>query len=173
MAKRNSTTHIVVHCSASKPSQDWGLYEIDRMHRARGFLKVGYHYIIRRDGTIELGRPVDDVGAHAKTGGYNNWSVGICLVGGVSETPQKHVPGNPWNGSDAEDNFTAEQRTALFGLIKDLWLKYGTIPVIGHRDIPKETKACPSFSIEAFMKVAFKDEFDKVYPQGFPSRWKP
>src|SRR5690625_2478479 len=121
MAERQQTTHIVAHCSASPPSQDIGVKEIDRWHRARGFFEVGYHAVIRRDGTLELGRDWDDIGAHAREGGFNRTSIGVCLVGGVSEKPQAHVPGNPWNGSNAEDNFTKEQRLTLANTVKQIW----------------------------------------------------
>lgn len=173
MAKRQLTTHFVVHCSATPPSMDIGAYEIDRMHRARGFFRIGYAWVIKRDGTIEIGRGWDAIGSHAKEGGFNKKSPGICLIGGVSENPQKHIPGNPWNGSDAQDNFTHDQFVSLFGLTKSGWEHYNRkVPVIGHRDIPGVTKACPSFSVKQKMLAMFPDEFDTVYPNGFPSRWE-
>lgn len=59
-------THVVVHYSATYP--DWNLTaaDIDRMHRARTppFARIGYHYFIRRDGTVETGRSEDELGAH-------------------------------------------------------------------------------------------------------------
>ena len=53
---RKETKYIIVHCSATRPSQDFGVREIRQMHRERGFLDVGYHYIIKRNGDIENGR---------------------------------------------------------------------------------------------------------------------
>lgn len=173
MANRANTSHIVIHCSATPPNQDIGVYEIDRTHRARGFFKVGYSHVIRRNGVIELGRGWDAVGAHAKDGGFNRKAPGICLVGGLAPKPLKHIPGNPWNGADAQDNFTDEQWLSLFGLIKEGWNHFGSkLPVIGHRDIPGVTKACPSFSVKEKMLEMFPQEFDVVYPNGFPSRWE-
>jgi N-acetyl-anhydromuramyl-L-alanine amidase AmpD len=58
---------------------DIGREEIEAWHLERGFDAVGYHFIIRRDGTIEEGRPLDVMGAHAK--GFNAESLGVCLVG--------------------------------------------------------------------------------------------
>ena len=170
MAKRQQTTHLVTHCSATPPSMDIGAYEIDRMHRARGFFKIGYYGVIRRDGTLEPGRDWDAIGAHAKEGGFNRKSLSVCLVGGVSENPKKHVPGNPWNGSDGENNFTPEQWVTYRAFIAEVWDKYGLIPNIGHRDIPNVTKVCPSFSVREFMWQWFPNEFHKVYPNGFPFR---
>ena len=59
-------TLIVIHCSAVRPDQTSSAAQIDTWHRQRGFkLGIGYHYVIRRDGTIEPGRPEWMIGAHA------------------------------------------------------------------------------------------------------------
>ena len=50
-------TLIVIHCSAVRPNQTSSAKQIDEWHKERGFNGIGYHYVIRRDGTIELGRP--------------------------------------------------------------------------------------------------------------------
>ena len=56
---------IILHCSATYPSMDVGVSEIDFWHRQRGFDGIGYHYVVRLDGTIEEGRPYHLDGAHA------------------------------------------------------------------------------------------------------------
>ena len=99
MNNRKKTNYIVVHCSATKPTMNIGAYEIDRWHRERGWLEIGYHFVIKRDGHIELGRPMEAIGAHAK--GYNNESVSICLIGGVDD---KNKP---------QENYTREQFDCL------------------------------------------------------------
>ena len=72
---RSIRKHII-HCSDS----DYGDVDIIRAwHLARGFRDVGYHFIIRRDGEIELGRPMNEIGAHCA--GYNKESIGTCLIG--------------------------------------------------------------------------------------------
>lgn len=134
MKKRKSTDFIVIHCSATSPSMDIGKQEIERWHRSRGWLTIGYHYVIRRDGTIETGRPGDVIGAHVS--GHNSNSIGICIVGGVSEK-DKRTP---------ENNFTQEQFNSLIKLVKKLKVKYDVAKVCGHRDFNKN-KACPCFEV--------------------------
>ena len=56
---RQETKYIVIHCSQTRPSQKWGAKEIDRIHREKGWLKIGYHTVIKRDGIIEQGREDD------------------------------------------------------------------------------------------------------------------
>jgi len=132
--------YIVIHCAATKPSQDVGVEEIRLWHLRRGWFDVGYHWIIRRDGTIEDGRPHDRPGAHAR--GVNHISLGICLVGGVAE-----------NG-EPENNFTDDQWDALAGLVKGLKVGNPDAEVLGHRDLPNVNKACPSFDVrEWYAKI--------------------
>ena len=72
---------IVVHCSATRAGQDFTATDIDRWHRQRGFRSIGYHFVIRLDGTIEPGRDVALDGAHCT--GWNHRSIGICYIGGL------------------------------------------------------------------------------------------
>ena len=55
---------IIIHCSATRAGQDFTATDIDRWHRQRGFRSIGYHFVIRLDGTIEPGRDVALDGAH-------------------------------------------------------------------------------------------------------------
>lgn len=134
---RNRTDYIVIHCSATPPSMDIGVTEIDRWHRARGWLKVGYHFVIKRDGTVETGRALDAPGAHAK--GYNHKSVGICMIGGVTETDRTR-PSN---------NFTPEQWGALRSKVVEVLEVHPEAKVIGHNEI--SAKACPSFDVQQWL----------------------
>lgn len=129
---------LILHCAATPPSADIGRKEIDRWHRQRGFLCIGYHYVIRRDGSIEEGRPEDTAGAHAE--GHNRYSIGVCLVGGVAA-----------DAKTPEDNFTDAQWAALRGLLAGLRSRYPTAEILGHRDLPKVAKACPSFDVKAWL----------------------
>jgi N-acetylmuramoyl-L-alanine amidase len=67
---------LVVHCSATVATADIGAAVIRDWHKQRGFKDIGYHYVIRRDGKIERGRPEQQVGAHVQ--GFNAHSIGIC-----------------------------------------------------------------------------------------------
>lgn len=131
MARRN-TDWIVIHCSATRPVQDIGVKEIRSWHKAKGWTDVGYHFVIRRDGRVEKGRAVDEIGSHVQ--GHNHNSVGICMVGGISNAT-----------FGPENNFTGPQWAALKKLVADMSQKYPKARVLGHRDFPKVNKACPSF----------------------------
>lgn len=136
MSKRPFTTLIVVHCSATPPSMDIGREEIREWHLDRGFSDIGYHWVIRRNGDVEAGRPGGDIGAHAQ--GYNSLSVGLCLVGGVDGMLRPDA------------NFTRAQYDQLESLLIGLQHAYPEATIVGHRDLPEVTKACPSFDVKAW-----------------------
>lgn len=123
---------IIVHCAYTKPSMDIGGDWIRKVHLKKGWKDIGYHYVIRRDGRIDHGRKVQVIGSHCK--GKNRHSIGICLVGGMSEENQP------------EDNFTDAQMDRLRTIISDLKKRFPDIEkVSGHRDYSK--KPCPCFDV--------------------------
>ena len=123
-------TYIIIHTAAFDGDAD--IAEIRRWHLARGFADVGYHWYIRRDGTLEKGRVETRQGAHCKDGGMNRKSIGICFEGHGDH--EKH---------------TVAQRATLKKLheeIKERW----DIPVqnvLGHRETGAN-KTCPGNLID-------------------------
>lgn len=140
-----SVDWLVVHCAATPPDMDIGVDEIRIWHMQRGFADVGYHYIIRRDGTIEKGRTDITPGAHAR--GYNMHSLGICMVGGAKK-----------NSTKAEANFTPHQYLTLATLLDDLSTEYPDAEILGHRDLPGVNKGCPSFDVREWRRRNHADE---------------
>ena len=57
---------IVIHCSATRVTQDFTVGELEACHLARGFRDIGYHYYITKDGVIYPCRPESEPGAHAR-----------------------------------------------------------------------------------------------------------
>ena len=74
--KHRSISLIVIHCSATRVTQDFTFEQLEACHLARGFKSIGYHYYITKDGVVYPGRPESEVGAHARH--YNAHSIGIC-----------------------------------------------------------------------------------------------
>jgi len=123
---------VIVHCSATKPSMDIGVKEINEWHLNRGWSGIGYHFVIRRNGKIEPGRPTNLVGAHCK--GRNKHSIGVCLVGGINER------------GEAEFNYTSKQIVTLtYFLVSEKILGR---KISGHNQY--SSKACPCFNVPAF-----------------------
>ena len=76
LARRGVTRRIILHHAAAVTcSAD----QIHAWHLANGWSGIGYHFFVRKDGTVYRGRPEDTVGAHA--GGSNSDSIGVCFEG--------------------------------------------------------------------------------------------
>ena len=117
---------IIVHCSAVQPDQTSSAAQIDTWHRDRGWkFGIGYHYVIRRNGEIEPGRPEWMVGAHCVN--HNSHSIGVCYEGGLD------IRGQPR---------TAEQKASLRRLLEDLHQRYPHALIVGHHDL-NPLKDCP------------------------------
>lgn len=122
---RPKTDMIVIH-HVGIPDGDTPAAAIHRAHLANGWAGIGYHYVIRKDGTIERGRPLATVGAHAE--GQNYHTVGINVTGNFD----KEIP-------------TPAQIHALEGLVAWLCKTYDITPgpstIVGHRDV--NSTDCP------------------------------
>ena len=132
----DSVRFLVLHCSATRSDRDYPVEQLLRDHRARGFRTVGYHFYLRRDGTLTQHRHLLEVGAHARP--YNRCSIGICYEGGLD--PQ----GRP------ADTRTPVQRERLRQLLAVLRELFPHARIVGHRDLPGATpKSCPCFDAAA------------------------
>ena len=118
LTKRTKTDTIILHHRAGNGDVE----SIDRTHKGNGWTCIGYHFYVRKDGSIYRGRQEDTVGAHAY--GSNSTSIGIC----------------------AEGNFETDimgdaQKQAIIELVNCLKNKYGITKVIRHKDV--NATACP------------------------------
>ena len=124
---------IIIHCSAVRPSQTSSAQQIDSWHRKRGWSGIGYHYVVRRDGTVERGRPEAKVGAHCLN--HNRHSIGVCYEGGLD------AHGRP------EETRTEAQKRALLTLVRELKGRYPRAIAVSHHTFDPR-KACPCFHAE-------------------------
>ena len=135
--------NIIIHCSATAEGGNFKADDIQRMHLQRGYRDIGYHYVVDLDGTIEKGRPIEEIGAHCK--GYNKHSIGVCYIGGVDTTGK------------AKDTRTQAQKEALIKLLTEIKREWPNAKIAGHRDFSEDKngngkidpwermKECPCF----------------------------
>jgi N-acetyl-anhydromuramyl-L-alanine amidase AmpD len=132
MNSAESVRYIVVHCSATRENQDYSVSQLESDHRKRGFRKIGYHFYIRKDGTVTQHRYLLEVGAHCRP--HNRCSIGVCYEGGLN------TEGEP------TDTRTFAQRQQLQDLILILKRMFPQAIVMGHRDMPGARACdCPCF----------------------------
>lgn len=158
---------IVIHCSASPngdslfrgspgtPGFQTPVSAIDGWHAKRGFHRdpaarerfnpnlaaIGYHHVIYTSGVVVTGRAHDEIGAHVA--GFNQKSIGVCLVG--------------------TDQFTQSQWFSLRDLVGMLRKQYPDARVVGHRDLSPDQnkngivesfewlKTCPGFDVATWL----------------------
>ena len=132
MDKREITDTIVIHCTQTPPNMDVDVEKVTQWHKERGFDTIGYHYLIKRDGTLQVGRDEDVVGAHAVA--VNGTSIGVALAGGGT-------PDMGW-----ENNFTPIQFQTLKSILMKLKDKYDIQNIIVHYQVDAG-KECPSFDV--------------------------
>mgnify|MGYP000712534681 FL=1 len=137
--------YIVVHCSATREAVRLLPRLWSRAPPPVASATTGYHYYIRRDGTVLGTRSLELPGAHCR--GHNKYSIGICYEGGLD------ARGNP------KDTRTPEQRSALHLLVYQLLQQFRNARVCGHRDLSPDldgdgtvepwewVKQCPCFEV--------------------------
>ena len=133
MMNADSVKFLVLHCSATRCNQDYSVEQLRRDHKSRGFYDVGYHFYIRKDGSMTQHRFLLEVGAHARP--FNRCSIGICYEGGLDEE------GRPAN------TLTHAQYRVIRHLLLQLKILFPQAEIVGHRDLPGATpKECPCFN---------------------------
>lgn len=121
---------VFLHCSASDRPEHDNVATMRAWHLERGWSDVGYHFFIRKDGTVEDGRSVEIT--PAAQGGNNTGTIAICLHG------------------LAEENFTADQYRSVIDLCTEISTAYrNMITIHGHCEV--SAKACPVFPYKAVL----------------------
>lgn len=136
---------IIIHCSDSYYPKHDHINVIDKWHKQRGFKEVGYHYFIQKNGNIQKGRQLQDIGAHCED--YNIDSIGICLHG--------------------KNEFTEKQFKSLAFLIKKLQKDYNIKEIEGHYNYTDD-KTCPNFDVDIFKENYLNNNIiEKLEPLKF------
>ncbi len=151
-----NVTRVFLHCTATREGQDVDAATIKRWHvtpvakGGRGWRDIGYHFVIRLDGTIEVGRDEAIPGAHVE--GFNTGSIGIVYVGGLDAQGK------------AKDTRTDAQKKAMEWLCRELGAAYPAARIMGHRDASPDRngdgkitsnewlKECPCFDVASWLQ---------------------
>ncbi len=140
MSTRTKTERIILHHAAAK---ECSAEDIHRWHLSNGWSGMGYHFLVRKDGSIYRGRPEEKVGAHAYGSNYN--SIGICF-----------------EGNYMEEDMPAEQIKAGQELVAYLKNKYNITTVQKHKDVC--ATSCPGDKFP-FEEIANFESSNEIIPQ--------
>jgi len=166
---RRETKILFIHCSATKARQDIGARTINVWHENAGIYSdrglTGYHFVGRRSGAVEIGRELNETGAHVL--GWNDISIGYCLVGGARKAKPGEAP--EWADMVAVDNFVGEQFIALAAWYRALLLVYPGLILAPHWAV--SAKACPSFDAWEWQREEFGHD-DRLRFAEFKAGWE-
>jgi len=147
----NKPEYILIHTAGYRGERSLDIADIDYWHSLRGFRRddayvsryspdlphVGYHGFVKRDGTYQHGRHMEEIGAHCRNGGMNRMSVGICFEG--------HGDYDYWTDGQWE---TFYKVTKYFALRFPNILRKGSAAIIGHREVRNVAKTCPGLLVD-------------------------
>ena len=143
-------TEVVVHWTETTTNKNIGSEEINQYHLAANLEGIGYHYVIRRDGSLQRGRPINIEGQHSPLNNHNERSIGVVFVGGInvpSGTP------NPENFVSVQ-SLTRSQFNTFDHLCRAFYSTYAGGQIVGHNDID-ETEEDPGFDVREYVLANF------------------
>jgi N-acetylmuramoyl-L-alanine amidase len=155
-----SVTECIIHASDTFTNQNIGSNEIDAVHKEDGYDGIQFHYVIRRDGRIQRGKPVNDKSLASNINGHENYTIDICLIGGIN------APSGTENAGDllSDKSYTIKQWQSLKLF---LWAFYTRFPggiVMGYGDIDASSNE-PYFDVIEYVREGFGkvNPYDNTY----------
>lgn len=144
MTWENRPNKIILH---NADASICTVYDIHQWHLNNGWSGIGYHYFVRKDGSVYKGRPDNAVGSHCQ--GSNTNSIGICFEGKYMSETMPQV-----------------QYDTGIELIKYLLKKYGDMPIYGHKDLYNTD--CPgiNFPLSDFKNLKVKSSGEWIKQDG-------
>ena len=114
LSVRPYTRYIVLHHAAAVSASPM---QVDSWHKSNGWSGIGYHFYIRKDGSVYEGRPLWATGSHAQ--GKNSESIGVCVEGNY----------------EIETVMPQAQKSAVKEVLSYIKDKYPDTYITGHRDV--------------------------------------
>lgn len=148
-------SEIIVHWSETFSNANLTGSELESL---TGAGSGSYHYIIKRDGSIERGVPISSAGSHAP--GHNSYSIGVCLVGGVAAATEDHG----LNERKSAGNITRSQYNSLYEIMRVFYTQYPGGQALGHSEIDGDQDD-PGFEVRDYAYNLFNKSSLFVDPE--------
>jgi N-acetylmuramoyl-L-alanine amidase len=146
---RRDVTEVIIHATETYSNKNIGSPEINDIHNKLGHDGIGFHYVIRRDGSLQRGRPVNRKGEHAPVNDHNDFSIGIVMVGGLAAASGQENP------SRSPHSFTRAQFTTLEQFLESFYRKFPGGQVFGHNDVDI-AELDPYFDVPDYVESIFR-----------------
>ena len=149
--RRSKTTAVVLHHAEASSATVW---DINSWHLGNGWNGIGYHYYVRKDGSVYRGRPDWALGSHAK--GANDYSIGVCC-----------------EGAYMTETMPAAQLDSLKALLRDIMRKWGELRLLRHKDVSATDCPGKNFPWDKVLKYEEEDNMSyedfKAYMKNYES----
>jgi len=145
---QREVTEVIVHCSDTYTNTNIGSEELNNISQGLGEEGIPYHYVIRRDGSLQRGRPVSNIGLH--TNSHNRYTIGICFVGGIN-APSGTPNATAYRSSES---LTRSQMATFYEFCKAFYMYYPGGQILGHNDVEID-KYDPGFDVKEYVLSTF------------------
>lgn len=147
---KREVTEVVVHWTETPTNKNIGSEEINEQHLEAKLNGIGYHYVIRRDGSLQRGRPANKEGEHAVANDHNKRSLAVVFVGGIN------APSETRNIQDflSVQSLTRSQFNTFDHFCRAFYDVFAGGQIVGHSDID-ELANDPGFDVRAYVKANF------------------
>ena len=144
---------VIIHATETYTNSNIGCEEVHVLHNENGFDGIQYHYVIRRDGRLQRGRPADKSSDASSVNSHNIRCLDIALVGGLN------CPSGTENPTEyrSAQSFTRVQMATLEAFLEAFYRRYPGGQVMGHNDI-SSLDADPYFDVVEYVNTLFRKQ---------------
>ena len=141
---------VVVHWTRTFSNMNIGAEQINKTAVQLKEDGIQYNYVIRRDGSLQRGRPLDLNSKHTTKLNHDKKSLSIAFVGGYNcptgtENPDKYL---------SSKSLTQAQFKTFEIFCREFYLRYPGGQIIGHNDLDKEF-IDPGFDVRDYVDDIF------------------
>ena len=144
-------SEVVVHASETYTNANIGAEELHVAQSEDGLDGIQYHYVIRRDGRLQRGRPPNESSTASAINGHEKRCIDIVLIGGIN------APSGTENPADylSSTSFTIAQMATLEAFLQAFYRRYPGGQVFGHNEIFGEVED-PYFNVTNYVETLFR-----------------
>jgi len=153
-------SEVIVHWSETYTNANLTGLELQQL---TGAGSNAYHYIIKRDGSMERGVPLDGTGSASP--GHNTYSIQICLVGGVNVASGDDAI----NGNIGASSITRTQFNTLHQLFRVFFVQFPGGQALGHGEFDL-SQLDPGFEVRDYVYNAFNKRSLYIDPMSEPEK---
>ena len=136
-------SEVVVHWSETYTNSNLSAAQLTEL---TGAGDNAYHMIIRRDGSVERGLPLNTIGNHCNTLGHNAHSIGVCFVGGLNVSSGS----SSLNEVASSRSITLSQYNSFYQIMRTFFVQFPGGQALGHRDIDPNHED-PGFDVRDYV----------------------